>query len=160
MPLVLLDNTVLTNFAIAQRSDLPTRLWPAQACTIPDAIKEYQAGAAAGKLPVDAWAGLDIVSLTQAEIDLASTLSSQLGAGERSCMAVARGRNSLVATDDLDARRVARRLSIPLTGTLGILVLCVTRGLVDGAEADGLLARMVAAGYRSPIASLSALLSK
>ncbi len=37
---------------------------------------------------------------------------------------------SIVVLDDRDARRVARQLGFPLTGTLGLLVDAKARGLV------------------------------
>jgi predicted nucleic acid-binding protein len=52
------------------------------------------------------------------------------------------------ASDDADARAAARRLGVSVTGTLGILAL---------AQANALLADMVAAGYRSPMERLDTL---
>jgi hypothetical protein len=48
--LAVLDNTVLTNFAIVGRDNLPLLLWPG-ACTTPAALGEYRAGVATGALP-------------------------------------------------------------------------------------------------------------
>jgi hypothetical protein len=64
--LVLLDNTVLTNFALVGQDNLPTRLWPDAACTTPAAYGEYLAGAAAGIL-ADAWRYLIQVALDERE---------------------------------------------------------------------------------------------
>jgi hypothetical protein len=41
---LLLDNTVLTNFALVGRSDLPLRLWSGGACITPAVLGEFQAG--------------------------------------------------------------------------------------------------------------------
>ena len=41
-----------------------------------------------------------------------------------------------------------------MTGTIGILVLCVRRGYLSGEQAEGLLAEMIALGYYSPFDSL------
>jgi predicted nucleic acid-binding protein len=66
-------------------------------------------------------------------------------------------RQGLLATDDLDARRIAQQQNVPLTGTIGILILCVRRGCLSREEADGLLAEMIALGYYSPFDSLDQL---
>ena len=157
---VLLDNTVLTNFALVGRQDLVMRLWPRAACTTPSALDEYAAGAASGLLPADAWVGLPLVTLTESEATFAASLSPRLGAGERTCLSVAFHRRGLLASDDWDARRAARQHGVPQTGTVGILVLCVQRGYLSRDQANALLAEMIALGYRSPVASLDPLLEE
>jgi predicted nucleic acid-binding protein len=155
---VLLDNTVLTNFALVNRADLVTHLWPTTVCTTPPVLDEYQSGAASGQVPADAWADLTVITLAEEETVLAASFSTRLGAGERSCLAAAVWRQGLLATDDLDARHIARQRSVPLTGTIGILALSVRRGYLTWEEANGLLAEMIALGYHSPFDSLDPLL--
>lgn len=157
---VLLDNTVLTNFALVNRSDLVTDLWATAACTTPSVLAEYQVGVADGLLPPDAWVSLPFVQLTKAEATFAVSLRPRLGAGERTCLAVAVHRRGLFVSDDLDARHTAREHGIPTTGTVGILVLCVRRGILSRDQADGLLAEMTALGYRAPVATVGPLLDK
>ena len=157
---VLLDNTVLSNFALAGEADLVLRLWPESTCTTPSVLDEYAAGAAAGSLPADAWAGLPVVALTQEERAFAADLSPGLGAGERTCLAVAVHRQGLLASDDLDARRAARRCHVPATGTVGILVRCVQQGHLARDRANHLLAEMIVLGYRSPVSGLDVLLGE
>jgi predicted nucleic acid-binding protein len=81
-----------------------------------------------------------------------------LGAGERSCLAVAISRSGALASDDLLARRWARQHGVEVTGTVGILLACARRGYLAPEQANTLLAAMIAAGYRSPVESLDALL--
>jgi predicted nucleic acid-binding protein len=108
-------------------------------------------------VPADLWADLTVTTLTEEETVLAASFSTRLGSGERSCLAAAVRRQGLLATDDLDARRIAQQQNVPLTGTLGILVLCVRRGYLSREEANGLLAEMIALGYYSPFDSLDQL---
>lgn len=157
---VVLDNTVLSNFALAGEAELVTELWHAKVCTTSSALEEYKAGVADGPLPPDVWDDLPIVRLTDEEADFAADLSPRLGRGERTCLAVALHRQGLLATDDLDARRAAKPYSIPRTGTVGILVLCVRKGYLSHNQANVILAEMIARGYRSPVASLDPLLDK
>jgi hypothetical protein len=83
---VLLDNTVLTNFALVGRPDMVLRLWPDTACATPAVQSEYQVGAAAGLVPGETWADLPMVALTEAEATFAAELPPRLGAGERTCL--------------------------------------------------------------------------
>ena len=115
---VILDNTVLTNLALVGRADLVTHLWPATACTTPSVLDEYRSGAAGGWVPADAWAHLTVVTMTEEETALTARFSTRLGAGERSCLAVAVRRRGLLASDDLDARRIAQQQKVSLTGTI------------------------------------------
>lgn len=155
---VLFDNTVLTNLALVRRSDLVMHLWPTAACTTPDAVAEYQAGVAVGLLPSDAWADLAVVTLSAEETAFAANLPPRLGAGERTCLAVAVHRQGLLASDDLDVRHAARRHDVPTTGTVGILVISVRQGYLPRDQANGLLAEMIALGYRAPVTDVNALL--
>jgi predicted nucleic acid-binding protein len=155
---VLLDNTVLTNFALVGEARLVEHLWATRACTTPATLGEYEAGAASGVVPAGHWANLPLVTLTKQELAFAGGLSLRLGAGERTCVAVAFHRQGLLASDDLDARRVAEGYGIPVTGTVGILVLCVQRQRLSRHRAEALLQDMIARGYRSPVTGLGDLL--
>jgi predicted nucleic acid-binding protein len=157
---VLLDNTILTNFALVKRAELVTRLWRTAACTTAAVVAEYAVGVAEGLLPADAWTDLPVVELTDEEEAFAERLSPRLGAGERTCLAVAHQRQGLFASDDLDARRAADQHRIPRTGSIGILVSCVRRGLLSRDEAESLLGEMIASGYRSPVDHLGSLIDR
>lgn len=73
-----------------------------------------------------------------------------LDEGEAAVLALAIEQNArLVVIDERRARRYAKRLKLPLTGSLGLLLLAKERGLV--AEIAPLLERLTAAGlYLSP----------
>ncbi|MBN1877094.1 MAG: DUF3368 domain-containing protein [Anaerolineae bacterium] len=132
-------------------------LWPDQVSTTGEVLSEYQAAAQAGHLPAQAWSDLPVADMTPREIAIAESFSTRLGAGERSCLAVAHTRGGLLATDDADARAAAKRLGVPVTGTIGILVLAVRRELLTLRQANTLLTEMIAAGYRSPLEKLDTL---
>jgi len=156
---VLLDNTVLTNFALVGRPDLVLHLWADAVCTTAAVQAEYQAGVVAGLVPAVAWIDLPVVTLTEAEVAFAAALPARLGAGERTCLAVAYHRRGLFVSDDRDARSAACRYGVSITGTLGILVLDVRQGYLSRGEANALVEEMIAVGYRSPVRNLNALLS-
>ncbi|MCL7454413.1 MAG: DUF3368 domain-containing protein [Anaerolineae bacterium] len=155
---VLLDNTVLSNFSIVRRPDLVRAAFVEQVGTTEQAFQEMQDGVAIGKIPACDWAWLARVTLTPAEEVQFETFYEYLGAGEASCLAVAWERGYRLATDDKDARRLARQLGISLAGTIGILGILVKQGELPLVEGDRLLQEMIAAGYRSPLTTLEALL--
>ena len=150
---VLLDNTVLTNFALIGRSDLILDLWP-DACITPAVQAEYQAGVTSRQLPVDAWQSLPIVTLTPAEAAFVNQLSQRLGAGERTCIAAAHHQNGLFVSDDFDARRQAQAYGIPTTGTIGILLLNIQYKRITLGKGNDLLTQLIKLGYRSPVTKL------
>lgn len=151
---VLLDNTVLSNFALVRHTELPQQLWGGAICTTPEVVAEYQQGVAAGVVPAAAWDALPQLALTAAEQHFAATLSVRLGPGERTCLAAAHLRHGLLVTDDRNARTLARRLDVAVTGTIGILIRLVRDGHLTHSAAEALLAGMIAAGFRSPVQHL------
>jgi predicted nucleic acid-binding protein len=155
---VLLDNTVLVNFAAARRPGLLLQAWPEIVCTTPAVRREYEEGVAQGAVPEAAWNSLTTCELTEREMEFAARLSARLGAGERSCLAVAHHREGLFVSDDADARKQARRYEIPVTGTIGVLARAVEKSGISLEEGNRLLTRMIDDGYRSPVERLDDLL--
>lgn len=154
---LLLDNTVLTNFALAGRSDLVLGL-AAEWVTTPSVMAEYRAGVAGRGLPANEWDSLVQLPLQPDEQAFADRLPPQLGRGERSCIAVAVHRRGLFASDDVKARWEAQQYGVAVTGTVGILVLNVRLGRLTLEEGNALLAGMVTEGYRSPVVALDELI--
>ena len=106
------------------------------------------------KSPVLDWSWLPVWTVEEAEAPQYNRLLSRLNAGEAACPAIALTRGCGILTDDRDAREVARRLKIPLSGTLGVLVRLIDIQALSLQAADAFLAQMITAGYRSPITSL------
>lgn len=156
--IALLDNTVLSNFTAIERSDLVRVALGEDAATSEAAWAELQAGIRIGKLPSQDWSWLPILSLTEAEMPLYHLLLERLNAGEASCLAIAATRGCRVFTDDRDARELAARWRIPISGTLGLLMRLIELKVLPLAEGDALLVGMITAGYRSPVTSLQELL--
>ena len=153
----LLDNTVLSNFAVAKRSDIVLQLWTGQVCTTPGVLLEYQNAVLTRNYPPDIWVELPVLELTEIERKYTYSLPTPLGPGECECIAVAVHRQGSFVSDDGHARAVARARGIELSGTLGVLLACSDLGIVTFAEANRLLKKMIAAGYRSPVADLGKL---
>jgi predicted nucleic acid-binding protein len=151
--LVILDNTVLSNFALVQRTDLVTGIWK-NCATTPDAWNEFMAGVILKRLPARAWKRLSIIELLPEEIEFQLRLPS-LGKGEGICLAVAHNRKAILATDDQKARRISLQWGLDITGTLGFLLFAIRFDHIGLAIANTLLHKMIAAGYHSPVEDLS-----
>lgn len=156
--LALLDNTVLSNFTSVGRPDLVRLALGEDGATTKAVWDELQAGILIGKLPVQDWSWLPILTLTATEISLYTLFTQYLNAGEASCLAIAESRQGRVLTDDRDARHLAARRNIPVSGTLGLIIRLIDLQALTLVDGDALLARMIQAGYHSPIASLQQLL--
>lgn len=73
---VLLDNTLLTNFAWAGFPDLLFALWPDQVCTTPAVMQEYHKGITEVGLPAKIWDTLPVRELTPGEKQWSAALTT------------------------------------------------------------------------------------
>ncbi len=67
-------------------------------------------------------------------------------------------RQELFVSDDYDARAAANQNGIALTGTLGVLLLCIRRQHLTLAEGTASLRKPLDTGFHSPVESLDSLL--
>ncbi|MBS1252394.1 MAG: hypothetical protein MAG451_01433 [Anaerolineales bacterium] len=166
---IIFDNTVLSNFAAADKVPLLEQIYRDHACTTLMVVDEIQDGLDAGYQhlktvaevlnPPHSTGWLSVLPLESSqEQALYIELSSSLGAGEASCLAAAIAHGLALATDDLAARRRATRRNVQLTGTIGILVRLVREGHLPLSEANSVLTQMIALRYRSPVDSLNDLI--
>lgn len=151
---LVLDNTVMSNFALIGHVDWLRRLWHGSLVTSEEAWTELQAGIRLGHIPKDSWNWLPVLSLTDKEREMCDALTPPLDEGEASCLALAYNRSYAFLSDDWIARREARHLGVPLSGTIGVLKTLVNDGHTSFEEAEKALQQMVAQGYRSPVQSL------
>lgn len=91
---------------------------------------------------------------SDAEKQLYAELFPLLDPGEAACLTAAIAREFVLASDDWAARQVATGRKVRLTGTIGILVRAVRDGHISLGAANGILARMIALRYRSPVETL------
>ena len=154
---VLVDTTVLNNFAQVRRSDLLRRIYP-EAVVPPIVLAELTAGERLGIVPLCDWTWLEIALLNEDESTQARRFPRELGPGEAACLALAITRGLLLLTDDGGARALAGSLGIEISGTLGVLASLVREEALSLELADELLTEMRRRGYRSPVHSLSEVL--
>ena len=153
--MLLLDNTVLSNFALVNRIELLTKALGSQVATTPQVIGEFNDGVARGRLPETRFDWIEILDMEADEESLFRDILVRVNAGESSCLAISAQRNGRVLTDDRDARKLAAQLKIPVSGTLGILLRLVQIEVLAAPEANEILGQMIAAGYRSPVEKLA-----
>jgi predicted nucleic acid-binding protein len=79
--------------------------------------------------------GLDTLSYELVEADGNRTGPEELDAGERAAIAVAEERGVVLLTDDLAAREAASDTGVEVRGSIGVIVLGYSRGVLDRDEA-------------------------
>lgn len=87
--MVLIDNTVLSNFALVQRPEYIRIAFLEQVGTTEHVFTELTNGVTLGRLPACQWEWLEKVRMTEEEVIQYTQLQRQLGEGEGSCLAVA-----------------------------------------------------------------------
>ena len=110
--MVLIDNTVLSNFALIHQPESIQQAFIEQVCATVDVFQELTVGMRLGRLPQRDWTWLRQVSLTGVEEAQCRQFIIHLDKGEASCLAVAATRKWKIATDDRDARQWAVRLAM------------------------------------------------
>ena len=136
MPKTIFDNCVLSNFALSDSLGIVKKLYANKSYVtnyvVAENMKEILKGHWILSKLKDAleegWLK-EITLKSKKEKGLFETLSVSLGMGESSSIAVAKIRSLVFACDDRVARREAEFLDKRLTGTIGILIKAVKRGL-------------------------------
>lgn len=162
----LLDNTVISNFCQAGRLDILKSLLGDMGYVTTHVLSEARAGANLGKFSPDlmhaalsqGW--LKATDPGPTEYPVMEGLLDVLGRGEASCLAIAKQRQWVLATDDRKARQFATAMAVQVTGTIGLLVAAVERGIASLEEANDLLHALSDFGYFSPIAKLDDLIER
>lgn len=150
----LLDNTVLSNFALLGHLELLQLAFGDKLATAGQVLEEFDAGVIRGVLPESDLSWLLRLDLWPQEEPIYRAYLQRLNAGEAACLAIAVNRQGGIVTDDLDARKVAAQIRVPVSGTLGVLVRLVETGVLSLSTADELLEQMMSRGYHSPVDSI------
>ena len=88
-------------------------------------------------------------------------LRKRLDPGETEALRGAVDRGGTLATDDLAARRLATELDVPVTGSVGLLVLGIKREHIDSKTADEWIdVWRTARGYYAPVESVTELVDE
>ncbi len=128
--MVLADNTVLSNFVKVNRLDLIKKAFDCVYVT-EQVLEEFNRGVERGVLP-NVSIDFEVLKLRYEELELYNALRVKLGKVESS---IAKHRNMKFLTDDSDARKMANVLGVPVSGTIGVLIRCVEKGIITKAIA-------------------------
>ena len=159
------DAVVPSNFALADALDVLQHGYAGRGVVPAEVWDETAAGVARGLNALQrvddliATKAFSIVSLAAPERARYRELRKSLGSGEAACIAWSQGRGATVVTDDRQARVACRAVSLPFTGTVGILVASVRDGALTIARGEELLRQMRNDGFYSPVARLADLLT-
>ena len=154
--MVLVNNTVLSNFVKVNRLDILKRAFEKVYIT-EQVLEEFKMGVKREILP-NIQIDFEVLKLREEELELYNTLRIKLGKGEASCLAIAKKRNMNFLTDDFDARKIANILGVPVSGTIGVLIRCIEKGIISKEDGSRILKEMIAKGFYSPISDLSEIL--
>jgi predicted nucleic acid-binding protein len=169
MPDYIFNTTALSNFAAASRLNLLAARYQGAGFTTIEVGDELRRGISAGYNyleaayqqleTVDPAGWLRVLSPESTpEHRLRAEFDELLDPGEASCLALAVSRQLIFVTDDLAARQLAEARNVPLTGTLGILIVLVRDKTLSLQEANEMLTDMIQRGYRSPVDRLDGLI--
>jgi predicted nucleic acid-binding protein len=158
---VFLDTTVISNFASTDGITFLTTLLDSPV-VVPAVREEIERGERAGYEYLGAAVETLGESLAVREVPSEaddSDIRDRLDIGEAESILGALAHGGTIATDDLAARRVAERRDLPVTGSIGLLVLGVEREQIDSKTADEWLdGWRKHRGYYAPVESVKELL--
>jgi predicted nucleic acid-binding protein len=156
---VVADNTVLSNFALIGREDILAKLFKDMLFTAEEVLEELKRGEQRNVLPKRDWQWIKVLKIESSQKEFLFRLFAEsLGKGESSCLSIAISRELKVLTDDKDARRLAQRRGVPISGTIGVLVEAVRDGYLSTEEGNTMLSDIIEKGYFSPFETLDGLI--
>lgn len=157
------DTVVLSNFLLSDSTHILEKRYKGRGVITTEVYDEISAGIfqirSLGYIELLIEKGiLSLCPLVRKERGYFREMIAFLGHGEASCIAFARNRRAVVATDDRTARKHCANMNIPVTGTIGILKASVQDSLLTLEQANDILYRMIASGFFSPVNSITDIL--
>ena len=149
-----MDNSAISNFATVRRMDILRERYGGRLVVTREVLIEAEKGPspeAVRRAIWEGWVELRIVYADSEEHGVFAELRDRgFGQGEASLIAAcSAGGTWVFVSDDLDARREARRRGMGVVGTYGILARQVAEAKMGLEEGNGLLRRIIEAGFRS-----------
>lgn len=149
---IVLDTTVVSNFAFTGDLDLVLNDPNTEVVTVPAVIDEIRTGDEDSDFLAEAREGLSVIEV---ESGPESGILDRLDYGEAHALHAAIVEEGTLATDDLPARELADQRGVPVTGSIGLLVRLVRYEKFTVNEADAVLRRWIeGGGYFSPVESV------
>jgi predicted nucleic acid-binding protein len=163
---IIFDITVLRNFAVGKYFHALEKLYQGRAFICRSILTEVQAGIERDRqyhqLPQlldraieESWLRFSDYEVNPndeiLELKMALEYDRIFCAGEAETIATACSRDWKLATDDGKVRKISQKHGIKSTGSLGILIKATQQEIIGLTDADAFHARMIDAGYKSPL---------
>lgn len=157
--MILLDNTVLSNFALVDELRLLEDYCGDSGATTSYVFREFERGVREGFFLNNELGWLRRLDFEgEKERQLFENLSKRLGVGEASCLAIAMHRGFGFLSDDMAVRKIALREGIRLSGSVGVLLELIRGGGISLERGNEILREFIRFGYFSPMERLDGLL--
>jgi len=167
---IVFDTTVLSNYARSDGVDWLTEVVsvPVTVSTVRDELAQgideghdFLQAAVEALVPIDSVPAeprdsIAVVSIPESSRSGSRGFGKDLDPGEARALHCAEP-DGVLATDDLDARQLATKRGVEVTGSIGLLAYGVQRGDVSTETADEWLGTWRSAGYYSPVESVAEL---
>jgi len=149
--MILLDNTVLSNFALAEELLLLKEFWQGAGATTVQVVAEFDAGVTRGLFNPPDFSWLKILDFeNEIEKSMFTRLNQRLGAGETSCLTLAILRRYNFLSDDMMVRKMAYREGVRISGSIGVLIALIKMERIALATGNNVLLKFIRHGYFSP----------
>ena len=149
---VVLDTTVVSNFASTDDLNLIISGSSTQVVTVPAVINEVRAGNEDPNFLAKIEEELNVIEV---DSDPDDGIFDSMDYGEAHALHATIVEGGTLATDDLAARELADQRGVPVTGSIGLLVRLVRQGVLTVDEADTVLRRWIEkSNYFSPVESV------
>jgi predicted nucleic acid-binding protein len=153
--MILVDNTVLSNFALVDELPLLKQFCKGLGATSGDVLSEFGKGVQEGYFKNADFPWLTKLDLnTEIERAMFTFLCQRLGAGEASCLVLAIQRKFDFLSDDLMVRKMALREGIRVSGSIGVLIELIHKNVIPLARGNELLKGFIKQGFFSPVERL------
>ena len=157
--MILIDNTVLSNFALAGEINLIRDYCQGKGVVPGYVFAEFERGVKEGIFTnANLW-WLETLTLEDAkEKSLFEIFSKRLGVGESACLAIAISRGYDILTDDMAVRKIAMREGVRLSGSIGVLLELIRINRISLEKGNAILSSFIKHGYFSPVDKLNELI--
>jgi len=155
--MILLDNTVLSNFALVKQMALLKEYCGDKAASTNNVFDEFKQGVKErifADTEFDWIRGLD---LSEKENTMFLNFCKKLGKGEASCLAIAISRGHDLLSDDMAVRKIALREGVRFSGSIGVLLELTRMGRIGLEKGNEILNGFIKCGYYSPVNKLDGL---
>ena len=155
--MILLDNTVLSNFALVKQMSLLKEYCGEKAASTNDVFDEFKQGVKERIFADTEFEWISRLDLNEKENIMFLNFSKKLGRGEASCLAIAISRGYDLLSDDMAVRKIALREGLRLSGSIGVLLELIRMDRIGIEKGNEILNGFIKCGYYSPINKLDEL---